>query len=63
MPQTPNAYIEEPEKLVNDQEEKNKKSEQNDMNCEAFEAPMSTVTRVVDDKEKRIEEEEKTNIR
>ena len=33
------------------------------MNCEAFEAPMSTVTRVVNDKEKRIEEEEKTNVR
>ena len=45
---------------MNAQQEENQKLEQDkqdDMNCEAFEAPISTVTRVVHEKEKRIEEE------
>ena len=33
------------------------------MNCKAFEVPMSTITHVAHDKEKRIEEEEKTIVR
>ena len=48
---------------MNDQQENNEKPKQDAINCEPFEAPLSTVTRLVHDKQKRIEEEEKTNVR